>query len=677
GALLRGSIQLAYFAVASDGSIRWIMRQGAAQAGGGLPRRPVLPRLGQGPTPRAFDSKSGAMMEQLIAWRAENPGDVIPPDMFQIIPPAAVIPAPGGAVPQVFPDSYDHVIAPLPESEITAVLRRAEAMAPFDLSNARDEVTWHIVVPDVHYEPDLLVTPQVSPLFDQAVASFRGDVGAQLRRRQLLRQQVSDVQARIDSESVTDFGVDDDPIPGEAGFPVVGTITVPRYDLDARTQIDDWRSGLNDDLFTADQLALLTAAAGSDTTRRGIVPFQQAIIDALKPANDLVDFGFTRVQADIYRIRQIMLDNEESTKLATFPILAGIAQGTNAVAMNRNIKDYFAATQAQTSLAITNALSVDRADMPGDGDGDSFGNASRAALNVPSFRLAPDEEPETMILATFRGNAGFGASSGDVLRSTVSHPSLNLNLSSTSQTPTTAAGLVVQNFLPNSYLQGNAFAGFFDDGRQTAVEDFALKTLEDRQAGIKYADAIPGAFEDLRTVTIADRLANSIAMAARTSALRLKSDAIAAVQGLDISLTDLTAPIVSLNAGYFAVPRQAFLNAVSAADSSPQERAFVEAAMTPVASATDVEFAMFDYDQAARALGSDGFGTTLRDIKDTFISQQTPVSIKELALAALQGRLDPMLPNSTDESTYLTSAVAILESVITLYRAVEGRIAGL
>jgi hypothetical protein len=83
----------------------------------------------------------------------------------------------------------------------------------------------------------------------------------------------------------------------------------------------------------------------------GLKDFIDYLNEKVNKANDKVDFGFIRLQTDIYRIRQFMLGNEEATKLATSPVLADIAKGETAVATREQISKVAAMLSMQTKAA--------------------------------------------------------------------------------------------------------------------------------------------------------------------------------------------------------------------------------------------------------------------------------------------------------------------------------------
>jgi hypothetical protein len=70
----------------------------------------------------------------------------------------------------------------------------------------------------------------------------------------------------------------------------------------------------------------------------GFIAFLNARADR---ADDLVDYGFVKVQTDTYRIRQLMLGTTNATRLAVSPVLATIAQADTAPASQQRISTFF------------------------------------------------------------------------------------------------------------------------------------------------------------------------------------------------------------------------------------------------------------------------------------------------------------------------------------------------
>ena len=73
----------------------------------------------------------------------------------------------------------------------------------------------------------------------------------------------------------------------------------------------------------------------------GLTGFIAYLQDKVNRADDRVDFGFLRIQTDIYRVRQLVLGTANATRLATSPTLATIAQGSSAVAAREDVANFY------------------------------------------------------------------------------------------------------------------------------------------------------------------------------------------------------------------------------------------------------------------------------------------------------------------------------------------------
>ncbi len=78
---------------------------------------------------------------------------------------------------------------------------------------------------------------------------------------------------------------------------------------------------------------------------RGVEGFIEFLKARADRADDIVDYGFVKVQTDLYRVRQIMLGATEASRLAISPALASIAQAETAVATHERIQDFIAKTK--------------------------------------------------------------------------------------------------------------------------------------------------------------------------------------------------------------------------------------------------------------------------------------------------------------------------------------------
>lgn len=653
----RSGVALALLGVGTDGRILWISRHGAARRGGGAPQPFTKAAVGAAMPPRLRQAQVDALLEALNpSRRAAAPTAA----QFRHLPPAGVVPAPGGERPALFPPSWRQTVAPIPLGQLDAVFRAAEALAPYDLTVSADEVRWYVPVPDALFEPGLLTVPAVDPAFLAAVAQFRTEVADALARRNALRGQAQAAEGYVDTDAVPAYTTDADAVEGEAGFTPSSDATagLRAFGAEAKAAFDAWAAGVVPALLTAGQRGLIDYSA-SAAGRRGLKPLIEDLSAGLDEADDLVDFGFTRVQADIYRLRQTMLDNEEATKLVTFPVLAGIAKGSNALATNKGLVEHFLSKRSMTSATAA----------PTEG-----GGGTAMTMAVMAQPLLATEEARLLLRGFGTPAAGSSArtsatpSAGGATLALAAGGGFSLSLPVVGlETPMVATAPASQK----------AYAEIFKSGRSTAAEDIALSTAKEARAGIALASAIPGAFQDQRTLTIASRLQTPAALSARVSALRIKADALLAVNRVAVSAEGVTAAIVALDAD-MAVLRGAEFQALFAViDGNPdldEEARAIKAGVTTLAGAADTANAVVSVD--FRGL-SEAQKKAVGSVLDAMRRRLSPIGAAALADLVLARRLDPDPATGGDESAYLESAITVLESVVAIYRAVEGRVAAL
>ena len=85
----------------------------------------------------------------------------------------------------------------------------------------------------------------------------------------------------------------------------------------------------------------------------GLEGFIQAVEALIAQADDQVEFGFLQVRADMYRIRQFVLGNEEASRLSVSPTLGAIAQRDTAFAAQEELSSFFNKIKAETTETQT------------------------------------------------------------------------------------------------------------------------------------------------------------------------------------------------------------------------------------------------------------------------------------------------------------------------------------
>jgi hypothetical protein len=87
-------------------------------------------------------------------------------------------------------------------------------------------------------------------------------------------------------------------------------------------------------------LSPLSGHERAELTRGGLEAFIAYLKSRADRADDLVDYGFVKVQTDVYRVRQLILGTTAATRLAVSPALATIAKAETAVASQEQISSY-------------------------------------------------------------------------------------------------------------------------------------------------------------------------------------------------------------------------------------------------------------------------------------------------------------------------------------------------
>jgi hypothetical protein len=98
-------------------------------------------------------------------------------------------------------------------------------------------------------------------------------------------------------------------------------------------------------------LQALSAHERGQLAVRGLRGFIAYLTSRTDRTDDVIDYGFVKIQTDIYRVRQLVLNTTAATRLAVSPTLAGIAQAETAVASQEQIATFFDALKETTPPA--------------------------------------------------------------------------------------------------------------------------------------------------------------------------------------------------------------------------------------------------------------------------------------------------------------------------------------
>lgn len=397
-----------------------------------------------------------------------------------------------------FLSHYDLQAAPVPLEQLEVALEASAALRPYDLF-VPDQVKILVPVPQALYEPRLLMQELVDPVFAQTINELMAELNPELGGRQALRDMGTMVAGAIDPALTPEYP-DPDPeaVPGETVTPPPsGTEsgdeveqTHAELTTDAVQTLYDWLDA-NSPLSNA-ELAKIDPDNMTGDTFIGVKPFIAELEKKVNAANDKIDFGFLRLQTDIYRVRQIMLGATEATRLATSPVLASIAKGQTSYATQQNLKTYFEAATAKPATEAIFAKSA--AVLPADGGGGSSsggGSLFDSPVRAGIFPVFDDKSVKDV--ATIED-----AVKGSAIE--------KIGIFDTKTR--------------------------FDEPLQKAVISAGSQEIYER-------DPIIGEVHEFRTTTIADRVVQPPALEAKSFAVATKASVLSGLAGLDMKLDDI------------------------------------------------------------------------------------------------------------------------------------------
>jgi hypothetical protein len=630
-------IALALVAIDAEDRVALLDRAAVVRRGGVPPRIQVDATQG---TPSLWQARLEGLMAQAAelaqaGWDGRDAAAT-----FRHLPPVGILPRIAWDSEAFFPDTWRQAHAPVPLEQLDLLLEASAGLAPFDLSQP-DTVKWLVPVPQAVFDPKLLQNDSIDPAFEKQRRALLQGVAIERARQRELREMADIAVALVDVTRVPAFD-DEDALPFEARMasPPAGQVPpVTFWDIKAKDAYERLMSKARLDALSEQERAQLVP---SRPEFEGLQPFAARLSRRVDAADDAVNLGFIRLQTDIYRLRQIMLTNEEATKLATSPVLATIAKGETSYAINEAIQSYFATTR-------------------------------RILRDTPAFAAA--EQAVSAPLATAPQVARMLSPSAALLASSA--------LTTAPLTATLVARPVVEPVIARPVDFGAILATSRDVKLATAVPQV--------NKGIGLKVAIAGEAKDFRTTTVADRLAVSAATEAKSFAVKTKADIVAGVQALEINKAGLTAPV---GPAYVAVLTAAQLNQLMGSVANIADGPAIINARTLQLSGSGAD-ALFRVDLGPLT------STELARLRAVLPRPDAPSPIAAMrvamdnALAAAGGTAhrrqldDPTLPGlilagafdpdpvDGDEAAFFSVAVATLESAVGILRVVEGRIEAL
>lgn len=111
-------------------------------------------------------------------------------------------------------------------------------------------------------------------------------------------------------------------------------------------------------------IAALSDREQAQLPLRGLEGFMAFLRARIDRADDITDFGFTHMQVDLHRIRQMMMTTSDAARLSTSPALAAIAKSDSAVHVQTQIKEFIGRIKQPVLAKLQTPAAVARSVTP-------------------------------------------------------------------------------------------------------------------------------------------------------------------------------------------------------------------------------------------------------------------------------------------------------------------------
>lgn len=292
--------------------------------------------------------------------------------------------------------------------------------------------------------------------------------------------------------------------------PFEGRHGVEPFDGDAG-EVSEGRSIALTDLAEDPRISgLLSDSEQSQLAERGVEGFIAYLESRADRADDLVDYGFLKVQTDIYRVRQLVLGTTDATRLAVSPTLAGIAKAETAVASQESISTFFDKLKAGDAVLAANANTTVNMDLR------AATSAATSAATTPATSAAT---------SAATSSTAFLSGSRTMFNTAFTTPVVTLDLPQT---------LAASTF-PTATTERLATATDFVREQSTLTP--LITTATYTPVDITNAQPLVGSF-NVRTISIAQRLEAPKAQEARDYSTSTRHEAVVGLLRLADHLTE-------------------------------------------------------------------------------------------------------------------------------------------
>jgi hypothetical protein len=500
----------------------------------------LVPHAGH---PFLWQARLQQFTEQLAEALRDAPSVAAVSGQFRFLPPVGLLPK--GAVTftagqiynNFFPNSFEIDVVPVPLEQLDVVINQSVSLSLFDVNDS-DRLRVLVPVPQIYYEPELLEVEKIDPEFDKNIATSLRKLGKWLRRRDDMHTIGKAINADLDGQSATYpeleyIGEDENNIlpnlisidPLDTDDPGDTELNKPEevYEMTGiplrSTAYLNLRSSLTGGVDFPIRVvidALGTPGQFNIMDKLGLENFIELLEQKVKQADDIIDFGFVRVQTDIYRYRQLMLGTD-AARLVTSPALAAIAKGETALATKEEIISFVQKARLTGNPAFAAAAL-------GDGLADDGNSSALVAVEV-----GPNMHAESSNVAAA---ADMHTPNPEATASNFAEPATGI-----------AAGIRSTN--GSTVRNANLVIGDSVSLKQTSTTTlFKAATPAYTRDSIRQQTAIVGRPLDFRTVTIAERIKQAPAPEAKDFTVSSKYEVLKALEELAkiIVMEDLVFP---------------------------------------------------------------------------------------------------------------------------------------
>lgn len=596
------------------GSVTFLDRFAVVRQGGSRePRRPLLPGSG---TPYLWQARMQEFFDQVRELRASGLNWDDTAAAFRFLPPIGMLPADVLSVSDYridfFPPSYDVAAVPVPEEQLEVALEQTAGLAPFDLE-AADRVRLLVPVPQQYFEPRLLKREEVDPIFNSTIGELLDGLGGSLGERTIYWEMAVAVAGAIDPETVPVY-----PLPDPATLPgeTVGSFTPDAAhnhgvrSVAAVTALRDLLLQRKAPLKPA-ELAEFDPAGLADGSFKGLRAIIADLEAKIAISDHAIDFGFLKLQTDIYRVRQVMLSNVQATRLATSPVLASIAQGESSYATGQKLSSYF--QEASKPLQMNAILAEAAITLPAKA---AMSKAASAKANAASAAIAGTASLESMSLK-------------------------NTALSNYSSLATDKATMI-----------------------NVSTADVSAAGRDDVVA----QQPITGEPLDFRTTSVAERIKDPPAAEAKSYALATKAGIVASMVGLPINLEEIEVGVSSPDTAL--VPLEEFTKILEASKDERIKKVLIARAQIVGAQVVVNVSPLTVREKELLGEMAPFVEKALAQRRGTVRLPLTTAGLDKLIMSGVLYQNHP----DGDEASFLGVGVSALENATSILRRVEGRI---